>query len=83
MSRIKVSVRCRPSDYPCNDLNFTNTNITTETSGIKNEFTFDEILNLNTTQDMIFKKCICPIIDKSLDGFNGCIFAYGQTGAGI
>ena len=33
-------------------------------------------------QENVFANCTIPILDDVIDGYNGCIFAYGQTGAG-
>lgn len=35
-----------------------------------------------TPQDVLYQKTAMPIVDFVLDGFNGTIFAYGQTGTG-
>jgi hypothetical protein len=31
---------------------------------------------------ILYIRCAIPIIDDAIEGYNGCIFAYGQTGAG-
>lgn len=36
----------------------------------------------NIEQGTIFNKIARPIADGCLEGYNGTIFAYGQTGAG-
>ena len=46
------------------------------------QFTFDKIFNEQATQTQIFENGPKQIIDKTLQGFNGCIFCYGQTGSG-
>jgi hypothetical protein len=33
-------------------------------------------------QDIVFEKTAIPILDSVIDGYNGCIMAYGQTGTG-
>jgi Cdc6-like AAA superfamily ATPase len=33
-------------------------------------------------QENIFKQAALPIIESVLEGYNGTIFAYGQTGTG-
>jgi len=33
-------------------------------------------------QDEVYDACAKPVIDSVLEGFNGTIFAYGQTGTG-
>jgi kinesin family protein 3/17 len=45
-------------------------------------FTFDSVYDWNSSQEEIFEETAYPIIDKVLQGYNGTIFAYGQTGTG-
>jgi len=45
-------------------------------------FTFDMVFDENSQQDDIYQKTAMPIVDSVLEGFNGTIFAYGQTGTG-
>jgi Cdc6-like AAA superfamily ATPase len=33
-------------------------------------------------QENLFKQAALPIIESVLEGYNGTIFAYGQTGTG-
>lgn len=33
-------------------------------------------------QELVFKQAALPIIESVLEGYNGTIFAYGQTGTG-
>ena len=42
---------------------------------------FDGVLH-NASQDATFKKCASELVTKALDGYNGTLFAYGETGAG-
>eukprot|EP01112_Ceratiomyxa_fruticulosa_P010632 TRINITY_DN2820_c0_g1_i1.p1 TRINITY_DN2820_c0_g1~~TRINITY_DN2820_c0_g1_i1.p1 ORF type:complete len:954 (+),score=259.19 TRINITY_DN2820_c0_g1_i1:209-3070(+) len=44
-------------------------------------FTFDGILD-NVTQDQVYQECAVPVVQSVLDGYNGTILVYGQTGAG-
>ena len=46
------------------------------------EFTFDRVFDMKTTQKEIYDVAAKPIIDSVLEGFNGTIFAYGQTSSG-
>jgi kinesin family protein 5 len=48
----------------------------------KKDFSFDWIFDSTTVQDDAFNRIARPIIMDTLKGFNGTIFAYGQTGAG-
>lgn len=45
-------------------------------------FTFDTVFDANSKQLDIYNETARPIVDKVLSGFNGTIFAYGQTGTG-
>ena len=45
-------------------------------------FTFDSVFPPNTEQERIYKATAAPICDSVLEGYNGTIFAYGQTGTG-
>ena len=45
-------------------------------------FTFDYTYGSDTTQHAIFAQTAQPIIDSVLEGYNGTIFCYGQTGTG-
>ncbi|EGR28036.1 kinesin motor domain protein [Ichthyophthirius multifiliis] len=45
-------------------------------------FTFDYIANEYTNQQELFTKVALPSADNYFQGYNTCILAYGQTGAG-
>ena len=45
-------------------------------------FTFDNVYDWNCKQVDIFTDCAHPIVNNILEGYNGTIFAYGQTGTG-
>ncbi|MCJ1417567.1 Kinesin heavy chain [Xylographa parallela] len=45
-------------------------------------FTFDRVFNTNSQQADVFNFSIRPTVDDILNGYNGTVFAYGQTGAG-
>ena len=45
-------------------------------------FTFDNVYDWNCKQEDIFTDCAHPIVNNILEGYNGTIFAYGQTGTG-
>lgn len=44
-------------------------------------FRLDGIFH-NVSQDEIFQSTSREVVDRTLDGFNGTILCYGQTGAG-
>jgi kinesin family protein 5 len=45
-------------------------------------FTFDRVFDMNSKQSDIFEYSIKSTVDDILNGYNGTVFAYGQTGAG-
>ncbi len=45
-------------------------------------FTFDYVFGPNSKQVDIYNLVARPIVDAVLEGYNGTIFAYGQTGTG-
>ena len=45
-------------------------------------FTFDSVYDWNSEQENVFTDTAWPIIQNVMDGYNGTIFAYGQTGTG-
>ncbi|XP_044740972.1 kinesin-like protein Klp68D [Chrysoperla carnea] len=45
-------------------------------------FTYDAVYDWNSTQQDIYDTTIRPLVTSVLEGFNGCVFAYGQTGTG-
>ena len=45
-------------------------------------FTFDSVYDWNSQQDVLFNNTAAPIVDSVLSGYNGTVFAYGQTGTG-
>ncbi|XP_043233135.1 kinesin-like protein KIF3B [Amphibalanus amphitrite] len=46
------------------------------------EYTFDAVYDSNSTQVELYDETFRPLVDSVLQGFNGTIFAYGQTGTG-
>ncbi|XP_043495291.1 kinesin-like protein KIF3B [Polistes fuscatus] len=45
-------------------------------------FTFDAVYDWHSTQQELYEETVRPLVSSVLDGFNGTIFAYGQTGTG-
>ncbi|XP_056404253.1 kinesin-like protein KIF3B [Hyla sarda] len=45
-------------------------------------FTFDAVYDCNSKQVELYDETFRPLVDSVLLGFNGTIFAYGQTGTG-
>lgn len=58
----------------------------TERTGDRRSFTrtyeFDAVFDCNATQEQVYNAVCRPIVDGILKGYNGTIFAYGQTGTG-
>lgn len=90
---VKVVVRCRPPNRK--ELEEKRQGIVvmnTETGyvelrnprqeGSTKGFTFDAVYDKDSTQRMVYDETAFPLVESVLDGFNGTIFAYGQTGCG-
>lgn len=46
------------------------------------EFTFSGVFREDIDQKDLFQKAASKLVLRCLEGYNGTIFAYGQTGAG-
>ncbi|CAK0865132.1 unnamed protein product [Prorocentrum cordatum] len=46
------------------------------------QFKLDHVLDMKTTQEEVFDLVAKPVIEDVLNGINGTIFAYGQSGSG-
>ncbi|XP_006792792.1 kinesin-like protein KIF3C isoform X2 [Neolamprologus brichardi] len=93
---VKVVVRCRPlsrkeeSNGPAGgivqmDLRLGQVilrNPRAPPSEPQKTFTFDAVYDANSKQRELYDESVRPLIDSVLEGFNGTIFAYGQTGTG-
>ncbi|XP_032806993.1 kinesin heavy chain-like isoform X3 [Petromyzon marinus] len=45
-------------------------------------YIFDRVFPTNTTQEQVYNCCARQIVKDVLEGYNGTIFAYGQTASG-
>ncbi|XP_054827802.1 kinesin heavy chain isoform X1 [Eublepharis macularius] len=45
-------------------------------------YVYDRVLPPNTTQEQVYNACAKQIVKDVLEGYNGTIFAYGQTSSG-
>ena len=45
-------------------------------------FAFDAVFSEKSSQRHIYDVCAAPVVESVLEGYNGTVFAYGQTGAG-
>lgn len=46
------------------------------------QFTFDKVFEPVDSQEDVYNNAAKKLIDKCLEGYNGCIFSYGQTASG-
>ncbi|XP_064481967.1 kinesin-like protein KIF3A isoform X2 [Ornithodoros turicata] len=92
---IRVVVRCRPLSEKeqasgCQSIvtvePVQGTITVTNTHGSREEppkmFTFDTVFGPDSNQMEVYNQVARPIIENVLEGYNGTIFAYGQTGTG-
>ena len=93
---VQVVVRCRPlfgkemaenreriveMDVTRGQVSLRNPKGTTERTETKN-YTFDKIFDWNCAQKDVYDGAAARIVDASIEGYNGTIFCYGQTGTG-
>ncbi|GAB6025282.1 Kinesin-like protein kif3b [Chamberlinius hualienensis] len=91
---VKVIVRCRPMSEKETmegykrvvDMNISRGLVELKQgkdadSGVK-AFTFDAVYDWNSKQQELYDETFRGLVESVLDGFNGTIFAYGQTGTG-
>lgn len=45
-------------------------------------FSFDKVFDVNANQADVYNYAAASVIDSVIEGFNGTIFAYGQTSSG-
>jgi len=84
--KIKVAIRIRPPIGREKEFEEAisvpnNQTIVIQKSKQRSEMQFDRVFDTTTTQEQVFEE-IRENIDSVLDGYNGTIFAYGQTGTG-
>jgi len=90
---VKVCVRCRPmSQEEMNKGHQVVVELNKRTGEIfvrrpfveeaPKQFTFDNVFDWTSSQQEIYEETSAPIIANVLEGYNGTIFAYGQTGTG-
>uniref|UniRef100_A0AC35TTY8 Kinesin-like protein n=1 Tax=Rhabditophanes sp. KR3021 TaxID=114890 RepID=A0AC35TTY8_9BILA len=93
-NNVKVCVRCRPlnpdeignCDKLAVSIDKLNKSIVVSNKSNSNEstkdFTFDDVFDMDSDQYTVYNSVARPIIENVLKGYNGTIFAYGQTGTG-
>ncbi|XP_012267487.1 kinesin-like protein KIF3B [Athalia rosae] len=93
---VQVVVRCRPMDEKESARGHTRVVDVVPSRGvveIRNPredqsrdnvkvFTFDAVYDWHSKQQDLYEETVRPLVSSVLDGFNGTIFAYGQTGTG-
>ncbi|KAJ8017166.1 hypothetical protein DPEC_G00014930 [Dallia pectoralis] len=93
---VKVVVRCRPMNEKERAANFervVQVDVKLGQVAVRNPrgsaahehpkvFTFDSVYDSNSKQVDLYDETFRPLVDSVLLGFNGTIFAYGQTGTG-
>ena len=89
--RIKVSVRCRPMNQKeknegfqsCVEVDSERGEVNVHLANMpKRTFWYDKAYGMDSTQDQVFQETAMPIVESVVQGYNGTIFAYGQTGTG-
>ncbi|EGT47810.1 hypothetical protein CAEBREN_00726 [Caenorhabditis brenneri] len=91
--KVKVVVRCRPISTTekiqghkiavnCNDEEKSVTIKSLNQDEPQRTFYFDAVFSPKTDQLTVYNIAARPIVENVLKGYNGTIFAYGQTGTG-
>ena len=86
---VKVAIRVRPMNSHekeqnstiCVEVDTANNTVSVSKTDTKT-FQFDYVYPMETTQRQIYDEVAFPIVDSIFQGYNGTIFAYGQTGCG-
>ena len=88
---VKVAIRVRPMNKHEIEENsrlcvtVDTANNTVSVISDKNQsktFPFDYVYPMETTQREVYDQVAFPIVDSIFQGYNGTVFAYGQTGCG-
>lgn len=88
-TNVRVAVRCRPfskkeignGEVSCVKIEEGQIILTNPTgSNEEHSFAFDLVYGDDSKQTSLFQDVGTPILDKAFAGYNGTIFAYGQTG---
>lgn len=83
---VRVNVRIRPFLKSDNAASSTPSAVNCDALGYSvavsnHSFSFDKVFGQTCGQEDVFNE-VSEFIQSSMDGYNVCIFAYGQTGAG-
>lgn len=90
---VRVMVRCRPMNKREKErgaFSVMNLDEKAKTASIKDPreeenirlFTYDAVFKSETAQAKIYETSTFPILEAVFNGYNGTVFAYGQTGCG-
>ncbi|KDO17832.1 hypothetical protein SPRG_16527, partial [Saprolegnia parasitica CBS 223.65] len=89
---VKVVVRCRPlfgkeitegrQSIVTMDVAAAVVSIKCPDSDALKSFTFDSVYDEHTVQRQFYDESGYPLVESVFEGYNGTIFAYGQTGCG-
>jgi hypothetical protein len=94
---VKVVVRCRPmstrevadgrksvmdADLTRGQIIVRNPDTNAVGAGDAKTFNFDAVYDADSSQRAIYEETAYPLVESVLTGYNGTIFAYGQTGCG-
>ncbi|KPJ12762.1 Kinesin-like protein KIF3A [Papilio machaon] len=95
VENVRVVVRVRPMDqrekmegsYNCVSVDSVNNTIAVIRSNASPPeppriYAYDAVFDTNTSQMDIYVQTASPIVEQVVRGYNGTIFAYGQTGTG-
>ncbi|KAM0915077.1 hypothetical protein ACQ4PT_011103 [Festuca glaucescens] len=92
-SRVRVAVRLRPrnAEEQASDADFADcVELQPELKRLKlrknnwesDTFEFDEVLTEFSSQKRVYEVVAKPVVESVLEGYNGTVMAYGQTGTG-
>ena len=90
---VKVMVRWRPMNTKETDRgwgwivtvdkSYSQINLKKPNSGeVDKTFSFDSVYGQDSQQQSVYDECAFPLVESVIEGYNGTIFAYGQTGWG-
>ncbi len=88
---VKVMVRCRPmntkqssnGNKKCVEVDLASNQISLnkpDDNETQKQFTFDSLFDETSTQTQIYETSAFGLVESAFQGYNGTIFAYGQTG---
>ena len=88
---VKVAIRVRPMNarekaeksQVCVEVDQTNNTVSVTSPKVDTKtFQFDYVYPMDSSQRQVYDEVAFPIVDSIFQGYNGTVFAYGQTGCG-